>query len=291
MKQLIALAVIASASASAHAQAPAADTKSTTTIKPPTGWHLDNEQSAALSAKLNTVGHFGLPPNPGKGAIANADVYVGPKPGVVLNVILVGGALTQEREAAARASVDELHAESQRAALAGSGIVEDGWQEKVDSAAKQIEATLAWRDTTAKTSSTARMLIVGDAEHLITLTGECFASDDADAKDVAACKAALATLDPGLDPAKRASLALAPAGARPTAPEPTGADERPAGPAQAPARMGDASHVPLPPISVPQEARTTDRRPVYVGFGIVVLAAIFWWNRHRRARDQEEPNE
>jgi hypothetical protein len=284
MNKLIALVLLASSVA--YADAPA-------TIKSPAGWKLDSEQSTALSAKLNGLGHFGLPPNPGKGAIANADVYVGSKPGVVLSVILVGSAITAEREAAARAAVDELHAESQRAALAGSGIVEEGWQEKVDSAAKQIEATLAWRDTNAKTSSTSRLLVVGDAEHLIALTGECFASDDADAKQVADCKAALATLDPGLAPAQRVALALAPAGTRPTPPaEETGSDApRAGGPAREPARMGDASHTPMPPITVPQEARTTDRRPVYVGVGIVLLAAIFWWNRHRRAGQQKESNE
>jgi hypothetical protein len=287
MKKLMIL--LALAPGVAHAE--------TKTVKTPASWRLDRDQSAALSAKLNGVGHFGLPPGPAK--TANADVYAGDKPGVVLTVILVGAALTDQRDAAARAAVDELHAASQRAALAGSGIVEEGWQEKVDAAAKQIEATLAWRDTNAKTSSTSRLLIVADAEHVIALTGECFASDDADAKAVTECKAALATLDPGVDPAKRVALALAPTGARPTPPPaaetPAGSDtgnEPGPGAGREPARMGDASHTPLPPISVPQEPRTADRRPVYVGFGVVVLAAIFWWNRHRqRARREEESND
>lgn len=252
------------------------------TIKAPAGFVIDNAQSKAATATANQLGQFGLPAN-ARLAMANVDVYVAPAPGVVLTVTLVSAALTTERDAAARAAVDELHATSQRAALSGSGIVEEGWQEKVDTAAKQIEATLAWRDTTAKTSSTSRLLIVGDAKQMTALTGECFASDDADAKLAAACKAALATLDPGIDAAQRAPLALAPTGARPTPPEPVG----PVGSGPEPAKMFDGTRAPLPPMTVPQEPRTADRRPVYVGIGLVVLAAVFWWNRHRRARRED----
>jgi hypothetical protein len=254
------------------------------TIKPPAGWRLDVKQSEALGTKLKSVSHFGLAPGAGETVIANADVYVAPKPGVVLSVILVGTTAKAEREAAARAAVDELHAASQRAALSGSGIVEEGWQEKVDPAAKQIEATLAWRDTNAKTSSTARLLIVADDAHMTSLTGECFAADDADAAEVAACKQALATLDPGIETAKRVALALAPTGTRPTTPasEPSGRE---------PARMSDGSRAPMPPMTIPQEPRTADRRPVYVGLGLVVMAAAFWWNRRRRARREEQSDE
>jgi hypothetical protein len=251
------------------------------TIKPPAGWKLDTAQSEQVSKQLSGIGHFGLERS-AHPIRANADVYAPAQPGVVLSVVLVAATTNAELPAAARAAVDELHATSQRAALAGSGIVEEGWQEKIDTAAKQIEATLAWRDTNAKTSSTARLLVVADGAHITSLTGECFASDDADPTLVAACKAALATLDPGIDPATRVGLTLAPTGSRPTPP---------AGASRAPARMDDGTRTPLPPMTVPQEGRATDRRPVYVGIGLVVLAVVFWWNRHRRARRQEESNE
>jgi hypothetical protein len=248
------------------------------TIKVPAGWRIDEAQSTEVSKQLNSMSHFGL--EPATHAIrANADVYVAPTPGVVLTVTLVGAKTTSELPAAARAAVDELHATSQRAALSGSGIVEEGWQEKVDAAAKQIEATLAWRDTNAKTSSTARLLVVADDAHITSLTGDCIASDDADPTLVADCKAALATLDPGIEPATRVAIVLAPTGTRPTPPD---------RPAREPARMDDASRAPLPPMSIPQEGRATDRRPVYVGIGLVALAVVFWWNRHRRARREEE---
>jgi hypothetical protein len=55
--------------------------------------------------------------------------------------------------------------------------------------------------------------------------------------------------------------------------------------------MDDGSRTPLPPITVPQEVRTTDRRPVYVGIGLVVLAVVFWWNRRRRAQREDNSDE
>jgi hypothetical protein len=266
---LAALATVVALVAVAHADVP--------TIRAPAGWHVDEAQSQALAAKLARLSHFGL----SSGArLGSADVYVPDQPGVVLSVVVASASANRELAEAARAAVDELHATATRAALAGSGIVEEGWQEQVDPAAKQIEATLAWRDTSAKTSSTARLLIVADEAHLVSVTGECFASDDADAKLVADCKAALATLDPGIAANRRVPLQLAPAGTRPTPP---------AGSGQEPPRMGDGSRTPLPPITVSRETRTTDRRPVYVGIGLVVLAVVFWWNRRRRAPARGQP--
>src|SRR5690606_11595056 len=128
----------------------------------------------------------------------------------------------------------------------------------------------------------ARIVIAADAQNLIAVTGECFASDDANPKLVADCMDALATLDPGIAPAQRVALALAPTGARP---------QGAAGPGAEAPRMSDGSHTPLPPITVPQEAPTSDRRPVYVGIGLVVLAAAFWWNRKRRARHEDRSDE
>jgi len=41
-------------------------------------------------------------------------------------------------------------------------------------------------------------------------------------------------------------------------------------------------------MTIPQEGRATDRRPVYGGFGLVILAAVFWWNRRRRAQREDK---
>jgi len=245
-------------------------------VKPPAGWKTDPEQATALAAKANGLSHFG-----GARAMATSDVFLPEKPGVALFVTAVAAKVPTDREVAARVEIDELHATSQRAALAGSGILEDGWQEKVDPAAKQLEATLAWHDGGAHTQTFSRIVIAGDTDNLVAVTGECVAADDADARALADCKAALATLDPGIDPAKRAALSLAPAGTRPAEPPPSPT----AGPAP---MMSDGSRAPMPPIVVPTEKPATDRRPVYVGLGIVILAAAFWWNQRRRARFDPE---
>ncbi len=271
-----ALAIAAVVAGVAHV-AGVARAEGAPTIQVPSGWQLDTAHSEEQTKRLQSTSHFGLDPA-AHATMANADVYVPRERGVVLSVVLVAASTTEELPAAARAAVDELHAASQRAALAGGGIVEEGWQEKVDTAGKQIEATLAWRDTAAKTSSTARLLVVADATHIQSLTGECFASDDADAALVTACKAALATLNPGIPVEQRVALALAPAGTRPTPP---------AGPTREPARMNDGTRAPLPPMALRHEDRATDRRPVYVGIALVVLAAVFYWNRRRHAREDQ----
>jgi len=288
------IAVLALASGVAAGVARADEQPPPKTIAAPKGWTIDEEQSKTLGAKLRGVPQFGLAAQP----YVNVDAYVPAKPGVVLTVSLIAVECTAQCDAAARTAVDELRGTSTRAALAGSGIVEDGSQEKVDSAAKQVEATLAWRDTAAKTNSQARLLVASDGKNLLALTGECFAADDADKQLVADCKAALATLDVGLPDRLRVALALAPPGTRPAPPTGSAGTAGTAGPAgpmgtggsgAGTARMGGGSRAPLPPITVPlQQARAVDRRPVYVGLGLVVLAAVFWWNRRRRARHEEK---
>jgi MYXO-CTERM domain-containing protein len=50
--------------------------------------------------------------------------------------------------------------------------------------------------------------------------------------------------------------------------------------------MGDGSRLPMPPIVVRQDTSepASDKRPLFVGAGVVGLAAAFWWNRRRRER-------
>ena len=42
------------------------------------------------------------------------------------------------------------------------------------------------------------------------------------------------------------------------------------------------------PMSIAPAERPRDRRPVYVGLGIMVLALVFWWNRRQRDRFDRE---
>jgi len=49
--------------------------------------------------------------------------------------------------------------------------------------------------------------------------------------------------------------------------------------------MSDGTKYKMEPIVVAQDAKgTTDKRPIFVGAGLVVLAAIFWFNRRQREK-------
>ena len=261
-------------------------------VKPPAGWRELPELAQQMSAKANEVTHFG-----GAKSLATVRVYVPPgelkgpqgQPLVILVVAAVAGEVASDRDLAARVAVDELHATTKRAALSGGSIKEDGWEEKVDPAQKQIDARLVWHDDTAQTRSVSHVVIAATADRMVSVTGECVEATDVPvpksagalpAQLVAACKAALETLDPGLDPSQRVALSLAPAGTEP-APRPTVPSKLPS--------MSDGSRTPLPPMAVPQQERAVDRRPVYVGLGLVVLAALFWWNRRRRSELEGKP--
>lgn len=55
-----------------------------------------------------------------------------------------------------------------------------------------------------------------------------------------------------------------------------------------PSRIQDGPRVALPPMVIRPEPPAPDNRPAYVGGGIVVLAALFWWNRRQRDRFERE---
>ena len=50
-----------------------------------------------------------------------------------------------------------------------------------------------------------------------------------------------------------------------------------------PARLTDGAHIALPPMSVtPTSAPSPDRRPLFIGGGLLVMAVGLWWNRRPR---------
>jgi hypothetical protein len=249
-------------------------------VTPPPGWSADEDHARALAAKASEVAQLG-----GVRGVATTQVFRPAPPGATLIVTLVAAKVATDREVAARGAVDDLHATSRRAALTGAKVVEDGWQERVDPVARQVEASLAWRDPDAGVATTARLVLAADAETMIAVIGECVARADAAAELIDACQAALATLDPGIPAERRVALSLAPVGTEPPLAEPAAG-----APAREPARMDDGSRAPLPPMVIAPEPRRTDRRPVYVGLGIMVIAALFWLNRRRRARFEPEPS-
>jgi hypothetical protein len=227
--------------------------------------------------------------------VKTAEVYIPPSSTKTNIELVVSHVATPSagdgRAALVRAAIDDLHGMSRRAALTGSNVAEDHWEEASDPAARLAQATLAFRDPGAQLVETARIVIAGDATHVVAVTGECIARDDTPAELITTCKAALATLDPGVAPADRAPIAIAPAGTpAPDLPPPgAGSAIGPPPTTGGAATMSAGPHNPLPPITIPQDAPPgNDRRPVFVGAGIVLLAGVFWWNMRRRARHARE---
>jgi len=265
-------------------------------LEAPAGWVSRDDLALGARTRTMDVEHFGT-----HGDAVTTEAYAAPHPGLVLYVTRIEVKPPADVAVAVRGEVDALHAMSRRAALTSTSVAEDGWQERVDAATHQIEASLSWHDAEAHSAEHARLVIAASATALVGITGECIAGAGAVAADVAGCQAALATLDPGV--ADRVPIALAPVGATPPPAPPvaTGSDADagsavPDGPPSASPRMApppaahmsDGTHAPLPPIVVSRERPGPDRRPVYVGLGVVVLAAMFYWNRRRRTRLEEQ---
>lgn len=123
----------------------------------------------------------------------------------------------------------------------------------------------AWSE--ADVHGAGRLVLGASGDRIVAVSGECYAGSGA---DIAACKTALDTLNTGIDAKDR--IAIPDASHVPPAPQLTTP-----GPS--------ATHVTMPPVHLRQEAQT-DYRPVYVGAGLIVIAAIFWWNRKRAAKHE-----
>jgi hypothetical protein len=242
-------------------------------IQAPAGWTPDSAQASELLAKQRSVGHFAGAP-----ADIAVAVYAPKEPGVVLDVTLV-----VVPAAAQGALRGELDAHESPTKAPGVTVTDAGM--KIDDAGKLVVSRLEMRDAQTGIKTTSRMVVATDGKKMSAVTGDCIARDDVDAKLFDACTAALATLDPQIAAADRVVPKLDDA---PPSPAPSGA------PTLSP-RLDDGSHINMPPIVVPQGSSQPDRRPVYLGLGLVVLALVFWWNRKRRekfeAEDEAKPDE
>jgi hypothetical protein len=231
------------------------------------------------------------------------ETYASPKAADGARVLLYA---TRATVSDARGAVDDLHDVARRAGMSGT-IAIDSWAERADADAKLVEATLVYRDTSARTLDTRRVVIARDGTHAVAVTGECFSRDDADPKLLDACRAALATLDVGIAPGKRVAIALGAASTPPSPdkPKPTFApkDEAPPVPQRPsagsgeddlerePPSMSDGSRTPMPPIVVAPGDSSTDKRPIFVGAAVLTLGAGLWWNRRRRLQIEREDAE
>ena len=282
-------------------------------VREPAGWRSDPEQASALAQRLAASGTLG-----GLPAVTAAEAFVAAQPGAALFVSRATAALPDGADTAARAlrlAIDELRASPARGALAGGAARERSWDEAIDGDGRQVAARQTWDDPTTGARAVARLVAVTDGARLAMVTGECLAGEAAPAGALAACEAALATLDPGIPQAGRVAL-------RPSAPSPvgsagasssssgvpssssssgapTGASAPSSSGASAsatprmsePARLTDGGRVSFPPMTISPAPVEPDRRPMYVGLGVCVLAAGLWWSRRQRDRFEREHGE
>jgi hypothetical protein len=177
--------------------------------------------------------------------VIEAERWDPPAPGVVLYVTKVS-ANVADPSAAATAEIGNL-----------------GEPESKD---KQLVV-----DATAiedKVGHVTHMIIAATGDRIVAVKGECYETEEASAIDVNHCAQALATLDTGIAIKDRVDLTVSH-----VPPEPTLSGSG----------LSD-THVSMPPMQVRHDEPARDLRPVYVGAGLIVLAAIFWWNRKRAAK-------
>jgi hypothetical protein len=212
-------------------------------VTAPVGWH--GGANRELVEQTGKVGHFG-----GVHGVIEAERYDAPAPGVVLYVTRISANVSAPSDAAAAELATFTH-----------GSLEPRIKDKA------LDASTTWTD--GDVTGATHVILAATADRIVAVKGECYYRTDASAKDVASCVQALGTLDVGIAVTDRVELAV---------PAPGSAA---AAPALSTPGLTD-QHVPMPPMTVKQEAPGPDRRPVYAGAGLIVIAAIFWWNRRRR---------
>lgn len=260
----------------------------TAEVTPPP-WPADADQAAALTLRTNEHVHFG-----GLRSSAAVQVHVAPDRKAQFTTSMVAAPATAEgRDAAASAELGVLAA---TARALGAEI--EATTQRYDEVGKFLDATIRWRDSTLGVRQLGRTLVVASADTLVAATAECALALDAPPAHERACTDALASLAPSIAASERVTLALVssspPAVA---ASEPTGAAAPASGSHDALASSTAAPSLDVPrtgmtPMTISSAPADRDRRPMYLGFGIFVLAIVFWWNRRQRDRfDHEEPGD
>jgi hypothetical protein len=231
-------------------------------VKPPIGWVTDPAASVSMSKRLGEVPHFG-----GLNTSPITEVYRAPQGGASLFVTrLFAAAKPEERDRAVTIELAELDAAMKRTPDATSDL--GGTRAIPD--LKLLEGRRNWRDPSTGIVTHSRMVAAADDQQVVAVTGECVFAGDAAPDLITTCNAALASLDPirGREPCRSTWSRCGRTGAiaDPGAPGPLPTGQRCSKAASAPACRRCPSQ---------QAATEQDRRPVYVGIGLVLLALIF----------------
>ncbi len=268
-----ALVVILMARTAAAAPAPM--------VTPPAGWIEDPEQSAKVTRTLEGLDQFG-----GKPATVVGKLFVAPGSQAALAVTRATLTDLTDLPASARAAIDELLDGPRRAAKTSHEVTVVSTAELQDNP-RQYAAVITWRDATADLTNTSRLVLEANAEHLVAVTGECLTSSVTRPALLQACTLALQRLDSGIPPDRRVEMTVTGRGPAAAVPAPATPQPRMTSPpsrTEEPARLTDGTNVVLPPMAIPANPPEADRRPLYIGGGLVVMAVALWWNRRRRER-------
>jgi hypothetical protein len=236
------------------------------TVKPPAGWLPDPPAAASLVRKLGELPHLGSTQN-----VVTVSVYRTEKASLIVTRI-AGNVKAEDRDRLATAELVEIEK------LKGSGApFGEVGVPSVIADKKWLDAHHGWTDRATGVTNYAWIRVAANDQVMVAAIGECVAAVDAKPELQRDCIAALATLDPDLAPATRVPLKLEKIEIKPP-PPPEGSAK------SAPSLVESGERPSLPPMQIPQEQKEPDRRPVYVGLGLIVLAVIFYWNRKNREK-------
>ncbi len=258
-------------------------------ITPPPGW-----TAAPELAKPPAATRFG-----GSTTKVTVAAYRAPVAGAVLYVERAEAAVPADRrDAVATAELDELRQAMRRQ---GPATTSDLDVQRFSPASKWLEAAVTWRDPSVGLVDQSVIVVAADATQLVAVTAKCVLAIDVAPAHQQACDAALATIDPEIPLVARVPLAIVNTPVAPAEPVADFVTDAPAGSGASaprmggrldlgpPARLDDASRVMFPATPVATPNREVDRRPVYVGGGLVILAVLFYLNRRRREKFEREP--
>ena len=245
-------------------------------LTPPPGWEPDLGRSAGFEMAVGREDHFG-----GVRVHVSAQHLRAPSPGgILLTSEVASEALPADAAAAATA---ELHGIRSGLDSLGDTVKVVRWDVHADPASKVTEGRLEWSDASLGTTSISRTLVFQTGGRLVRLSAECIIAADAGGLR-APCEAALATLTPLAPVATRDALAVATTA--PAAPVADGAAPRPGAPVGGgggPTISEREGGMPVT-IVVDSPKPKRDRRPYYVAGGLVVILAVYLFNRRNRQR-------
>ena len=247
----------------------------------PAGTVASPEQGARLAGDLAREGHFGgaaLDPD-----ATAATVFVGDGASLLAWRVATAGPVT-DPAGAARAELDLVRGAAAAAASDGSKTEETAWSEHVVPGARTVEAELAWRHLDLGTTTRTRIVLSATGAGLEAVAGACVLRDDGASSFDAACARFLAGVAPTTAAGDRVALMIG--GAAAAEPPVVGSG---GGSGNQPTLMAPVG--PVPPTTIPvirPPPKKTDLRPLYIAAGLLMLIAVFMWNRSKRKEMEDE---